>query len=229
MTVEVVDPTTGEARTAQIFVAALGASNYTYAEATWTQTLPDWIASHVRMLEYFGGVTALIIPDNLKSGVTYASYYEPEINATYAEFAAHYRTAILPTRVVRPRDKAKVETAVQIVERELLAPLRHHRFTSLAELNLAIRERLERLNTRPFKSSRARGAHSSTTRIVPHSGRSRRSGTSTRSGGAPRSTSITVSTFAVLPMGVTPLSSTKSVRSGVSLGVSFSLQSTTSF
>ena len=151
MAVDVVDPTTGAVRTAQIFVAALGASNYTYAEATWTQQLPDWIASHVRMLEFFGGATALIIPDNLRSGVTSASYYEPEINATYADFAAHYATVILPTRVVRPRDKAKVETAVQIVEREVLAPMRHHVFGSLAELNLAIRERLERLNTRPFQ------------------------------------------------------------------------------
>lgn len=151
MTVDVVDLATGEARAAQIFVAALGASNYTYAEATWTQQLPDWIASHVRMAEYFGGVTALIIPDNLRTGVTYASYYEPEINATYADWAAHYGTVILPTRVVRPRDKAKVETAVQIVEREILAPMRHDRFTSLAELNTAIRARLERLNTRPFQ------------------------------------------------------------------------------
>jgi len=89
-------------RTAQIFVAALGASSYTFDEATWTQQLPDWIASHVRMLEYFGGVTALIIPDNLRSGVTYASYYAPEINATYAEFATYYDTAILPTRVAAP-------------------------------------------------------------------------------------------------------------------------------
>ena len=105
LSVEIVDPTTGEVRTAQIFVAALGASNYTYAEATWTQQLPDWIASHVRMLEYFGGVSALIIPDNLLSGVSSASYYEPEINATYAEFAAHYGTVVLPTRVARPRDK----------------------------------------------------------------------------------------------------------------------------
>ena len=151
LTVDVVDPTTGEVCTAQIFVAALGASNYTYAEATWTQQLPDWIASHVRMVEYFGGVTALVIPDNLRTGVTSASYYEPEINATYADWAAHYGTAILPTRVVRPRDKAKVETAVQIVEREILAPMRLHTFTSLAELNQAIRERLERLNHRPFQ------------------------------------------------------------------------------
>ena len=151
LTVGIVDPTTGEVRTAQIFVAALGASNYTYADATWTQQLPDWIASHVRMLEYFGAVPALIIPDNLKSGVTQASYYEPEINATYADWATHYGTVILPTRVATPRDKAKVETAVQIVERELLAPMRHHMFTALAELNHAIRERLERLNTRPFQ------------------------------------------------------------------------------
>ncbi len=151
VTVDVLDPTTGEVRAAQIFVAALGASNYTYAEATWTQQLPDWIASHVRMLEFFGGVTALIIPDNLRAGVTHASYYEPVINATYAEFAAHYGTAILPTRVVRPRDKAKVETAVQIVERELLAPMRHQRFASLAELNAALHERLDTLNARPFQ------------------------------------------------------------------------------
>lgn len=151
MTVDVLDLTTGALRTAQIFVAALGASNYTYAEATWTQQLPDWIASHVRMVEYFGGVSALIIPDNLRTGVTYASYYDPEINATYAEWAAHYGTAVLPTRIVSPRDKAKVETAVQIVEREILAPMRHHHFTSLAELNAAIRERLERLNARPFQ------------------------------------------------------------------------------
>ena len=105
LTADVLDLTTGELRTAQIFVAALGASNYTYAEATWTQQLPDWIASHVRMVEYFGGVSALTIPDNLRTGVTYASYYDPEINATYAEWAAHYGTAVLPTRVVSPRDK----------------------------------------------------------------------------------------------------------------------------
>lgn len=151
VTVDIVDPTTGGVRAAQICVGVLGASNYTYAEATWTQQRPDWIASHVRMLEYFGGVTALIIPDNLRSGVTSASYYAPEINATYADFATHYGTAILPTRVAAPRDKAKVETAVQIVERELLAPLRHHRFSSLAELNEAVGERLETLNDRPFQ------------------------------------------------------------------------------
>jgi transposase len=151
VTVDLCDVRTDERRTAHIFVAVLGASNYTYAEATWTQSLPDWIAAHVRMLEYCGGVPALIVPDNLKAGVTAASYYEPTLNATYADFAAHYDTVILPTRVAAPRDKAKVETAVQIVERELLAPLRHHRFTSLAALNAALRERLDALNDRPFQ------------------------------------------------------------------------------
>lgn len=151
VTMEVVDLLTGELRAAEIFVAALGASNYTYAEATWTQQLPDWIAAHVRAVEYFGGAPALWVSDNLKAGVTKPCYYEPSLNPTYAEFASHYGSAILPTRVKRPRDKAKVETAVQIVEREILAPLRRHTFTSLADLNAAIGERLERLNTRPFQ------------------------------------------------------------------------------
>jgi transposase len=150
-TVEILDLDTGELREAQIFVAALGASHLLYVDATWTQQLPDWIASHIRMVEYLGGVTALLVPDNLKSGVTHASYYEPEINATYQDFATHYGTVILPTRAVKPRDKAKVETGVLIVEREILAPLRNHRFTSLAALNEAIAERLELVNDRPFQ------------------------------------------------------------------------------
>jgi transposase len=150
-TIDVVDPGTGELRTAQLFVGVLGASNYCYAEATWTQTLPDWIAAHVRMLEDFGGVPALTVPDNLKTGVTHASFYEPTVNATYQDFAAHYGTAILPTRVVRPRDKAKVESGVLLAERWLLAPLRHHTFTSLAGLNAALTERRTLLNDRPFQ------------------------------------------------------------------------------
>jgi transposase len=116
-TVPVVDSTTGEIREAQVFVATLGASNYTYAEATWTQALPDWIASHIRALEYFGAVPALLVPDNLKSAVARACRYEPEPNAAYQELASHYGTAILPARVRRPRDKAKVEAGVQLVER----------------------------------------------------------------------------------------------------------------
>lgn len=151
LTMELIDFDTGEVRAAQIFVGALGASHLLFAEATWTQQLHDWIASHVRMAEFYGGVTALIVPDNLRTGVTHACFYEPEVNATYQDFATHYGTVILPTRVAAPRDKAKVEGGVLIVEREILAPLRHHRFTALAQLNAAIAERLALVNTRPFQ------------------------------------------------------------------------------
>jgi transposase len=150
-TMPVVDRTTGEIREAQIFVAALGASHLIYAEPTWTQTLGDWIGAHVRMLEYYGGAPALIVPDNLRAGVTQACYYEPVLHPTYQDFATHYATAILPTRAFHPRDKAKVETAVQIVEREILAPLRHEVFHSLAELAHAIAFARERVNDRPFQ------------------------------------------------------------------------------
>jgi len=151
LTMPVVDPTTGDTRDAQIFVGALGASHLIYAEATWTQALPDWIGSHVRMLEYVGGVPALIVPDNLKAGVTSPCCYEPVVHPTYQDFATHYGTAILPARVRHPRDKAKVETAVQIVEREILAPLRHDVFHALADLQYAIRHACDRLNERPFQ------------------------------------------------------------------------------
>ncbi len=150
-TVEVVDRTTGEIRAAQIFVATLGASNYTYAEATWSQGLADWCASHIRAFEFFGSVPALLVPDNIKSAVTMPCRYEPLANATYEDLAAHYSTAILPARVRRPRDKAKVEQSVLLVERWILARLRHQTFFSLSELNAAIRELLQRLNGRPFK------------------------------------------------------------------------------
>jgi transposase len=150
-TVPIVDRATGELHEAQIFVAALGASNYTYAEATWTQGLPDWIASHQRAFAFFGGVPETVVPDNLKSGVTRAHRYEPDLNPTYAEMAAHYDVAVLPTRVAKPRDKAKVEVAVQIVERWVLARLRNLTFFSLDELNRAIAELLIELNERPFK------------------------------------------------------------------------------
>jgi transposase len=150
-TIDVVDPATGEARVAQLFVAVLGASNFLYAEATWTQSLPDWIASHVRMLEYFGGVPELIVPDNLKSGVRAACYYEPDVNPTYHDLAVHYGTTVLPARAYHPRDKAKVESGVQVAERWILAPLRHHTFTSLVELNRAIAPLREALNDRPFQ------------------------------------------------------------------------------
>ena len=150
-TVPVVEPATGEMREAQIFVASLGASHYTYAEATWSQGLPDWIASHIRCLEFLGCVPALLVPDNLKSAVTKPCWYEPIANATYEDFADHYGSAILPARVRRPKDKAKVENAVLLVGRWILARLRHHTFFSLAELNVAIADLLKDLNTKPFK------------------------------------------------------------------------------
>jgi transposase len=150
-TLDVIDPTTGEIRSAAIFVAVLGASNYTYAEATWDQKLPNWIGSHVRAFQFFGGVPVLLIPDNLKSAVTKANRYEPQLNQTYADLACHYGTAIVPARPYKPKDKAKVENAVLVVERWILARLRHQTFVGLSELNAVISELLQQLNHRPFK------------------------------------------------------------------------------
>jgi transposase len=150
-TVPVYDPTAGAVREAQVFVAVLGASNYAYAESTWTQSLPDWIGSHVRAFAYFGGVTELVVHDNLKSGVTRPCRYEPESNHAYLDLITHYGVAALPGRVRSPRDQAKVEAGVQLVQRWILARLRHRKFFSLAELNTEIRRLLEDLNRRPFK------------------------------------------------------------------------------
>ena len=147
-TLEVVDGTTGEVRECQLFVAVLGASSYTYAEATFSQRLVDWIGSHVRAFAFFGGVTAQTVSDNLRSGVSKACFYEPAINRTYAEMAAHYGTAIVPARPGKPRDKAKVEVAVQVATRWIVAKLRNRRFFSLTELNAAIRELTTQLNAR---------------------------------------------------------------------------------
>jgi transposase len=151
-TMEVVDGLTGEVRSAQIFVAVLGASNYTYAEASLSQSLPDWIASHVRAFAYFGGVARQTVSDNLKAGITRACFHEPMVNRTYADLARHYRTAIVPARPYRPRDKAKVEVGVQIVGRWILARLRNRRFFSLAALNEAIHALLVELNDRLLRS-----------------------------------------------------------------------------
>jgi len=146
--IDVVCPKTGEVRTAQIFVAALGASNYTYVEASWSQTLPDWIASHTRAFTFFGGVPAQIVSDNLKAGVTKACFYDPAINRTYADMAAHYDTAVVPARPRKPRDKSKVEVAVLVTERWIMARLRNRRFFGLDELNAAIRVHLDQLNSK---------------------------------------------------------------------------------
>ncbi len=145
------DPQTGEIREAMIFIGAMGASNYIFAEATWTRSSEDWLGSHVRMLEFFGGVPELIIPDNEKSGVTKACYYDPDVNRSYAYLASHYNTVILPTRPYKPQDKASAEVAVQIVERWILARLRKHVFFSLEELNSAIAALLIELNNKPFQ------------------------------------------------------------------------------
>ena len=149
--VSIVDPTTGEVRKAQIFVAVLGASSYTFAEATWTQALPDWCASHVRALNFFNGVPEIVVPDNLRSAITRPHRYEPDAHPTYTDLAEHYGFAIVPARVRRPRDKAKAEVGVQLIERWVLAALRHRVFFSITELNEAIAERLEWLNARPFR------------------------------------------------------------------------------
>jgi transposase len=147
-TLTVIDPSTGEARTAQLFVAVLSASNYTYAEATWTQGLADWIGAHTRSFAFFGGVTAMVVSDNLRSGITKACFYEPQVNRTYAEMAAHYGTAIIPARPYRPRDKAKVKVAVQIATRFIIAKLRNRQFFALSALNTAIAELVEQINNR---------------------------------------------------------------------------------
>ena len=149
--IPIVDSTTGEIRDAQVFVAVMGASNYTYAETTWSQSLADWTGSHVRTFSYFGAVPHCLVPDNLLSGVTKTCRYEPGINATYQEMATHYGTAVVPARVRKPRDKPKVEAGVQFVQRFILAGLRHHTFFSLAEANAAIKGRLELLNNSPFR------------------------------------------------------------------------------
>lgn len=150
-TVPIHDAETGDINYAQIFVAVLGASNYTFAEATWSQGIGDWIASHNRAFAYFGGVSEMLVPDNLKSAVSKPCRYDPIINPTYYEMARHYGTAVIPARVRKPRDKAKVEAGVLLVERWILAVLRKHKFFSLEELNRAISDLLEKLNNRPFK------------------------------------------------------------------------------
>jgi transposase len=150
-TIPVHDGGGAEPRQAAVFVAVLGASSYTYAEATWTQSLPDWIGAHIRTFEFMNGVPEIVVPDNLKSGVTKPCLYEPQLNRTYQEMAAHYGVAVVPARPRKPRDKAKAECGVLLVERWIMAALRKHRFHSLTELNQAIAGLVERLNNRPFR------------------------------------------------------------------------------
>jgi transposase len=151
MTVPWLEPATGEIHEACIFVGSLGASQFTFIEATASQSLPDWIGSHIRMWEYFGGVSRVVVPDNLKSGVSKAHRYDPDINANYQHVGAHYGFAIVPARAGEPKDKAKVENAVGCIERQILAPLRHITFTSIAEINAAIKPRLDAFNQQHFQ------------------------------------------------------------------------------
>ena len=150
-TIPVQNPLTGQIQEAYLFVAALGASHYTFAEASFSQDLPSWISSHLHTFEFLGGVPEILIPDNTKTSVTHPSRYEPDLNPTCQDLAEHYGTVIIPARVAKPRDKAKVESAVLIVERWILAALRNHTFFSLSELNQAISQKLEELNNHPFQ------------------------------------------------------------------------------
>ncbi len=149
--IDVIDPKTGEVRTAKLFVAVLGASNLTYVEPVFNEQLETWISCHVHAFEFFGGVSELTVPDNLRSGVTKANRYEPELNRTYADLARHYGTAIIPARPYKPRDKAKVEQAVLLAERWIIAVLRNHSFFSLEELREAVKRLVTRLNDRLMK------------------------------------------------------------------------------
>jgi transposase len=147
-TLEAIDGTSGAVRTAQLFVAVLGASSYIYAEATWTQGLSDWTGAHTRCFAFIGGVPAMVVSDNLRAGIAKACFYEPAVNRSYAEMAAHYDTAIVPARPYKARDKAKVEVAVQVATRFIVAKLRNRQFFSLSALNAAIAELVAQINDR---------------------------------------------------------------------------------
>src|SRR2546426_4907401 len=150
-TIPIHNPESGEVHAAAVFVAVLGASSYTFAEATTGQDLRNWIGSHIRAFEFFSGVAEVVVPDNLKSAVTHPSYYEPDLNPTYRDLGEHYGVAIIPARPYRARDKAKVEVGVQVVQRWIVAALRKRKFFSLEEVNQAIAELLTRLNQRRFR------------------------------------------------------------------------------
>lgn len=147
----ITDPGTGQVKDAALFVSVLGASSYTYIEAFPAENLFGWISGHIHAFEYFGGVPEITVPDNPRATVTHPCRYEPDINPTFQEMARHYGTAVIPARVRKPRDKAKVESAVLIVQRQILAALRNHTFFSLTEANAAIWAMLDILNARPLQ------------------------------------------------------------------------------
>ncbi len=189
----IVDPLSGEIGEAEIFVGVLGASNFTYAEASRSQQLADWIGAHVRMFRFFQGVPQAVVPDNLKSGVSKASFYDPEINRSYAMMAAHYDLAVLPARPRKPRDKAKVEAGVRFAQSYILGRLRNRTFFSIAEANVAIREVLERLNEAVMRRM-GDSRHDLFQAIEsPPSSRCRPRTTSSPNGASPGSASTTMS------------------------------------
>ena len=164
----IVDRSTGEVTPVELFVGVLGASNYTFAEATMTQRSADFIGSHLRMLEFFGGAPAALVPDQLKSGVARSRWYDPKIQRTYEAMAEHYGTTVMPARPGKPRDKAKVENGVLIVQRWILARVRNETFYSLDELNCRVDALQEDLNSRPMKKYGASaGVSSSIASSVP--------------------------------------------------------------
>jgi transposase len=158
-TIPIHDPATGQVIPAYLFAATLGASNYTYAEAVLSRELPSWINSHIRTFEFMGSVPEIIVPDNTRTGVTHPCRYEPDLNPTYQDMALHYTTAVIPARVKKPKDKAKVEASVLIAGRWIIAALRNHTFFSIGELNNAIREKLEDFNTRPLQKMKVSRRH----------------------------------------------------------------------
>ncbi len=158
-TVPIHDPLTGETTPAYIFVATLGASNYSYVEAVLSRELPSWIRSHIHAFEFMGSIPAIVTPDNLRTGVTHPCRYEPDLNPTYQDMATHYGTTVIPARVKKPKDKAKVESSVLIVGRWIIAALRNHTFFGIGELNRAIKEKLEDFNTRPLQKLKVSRRH----------------------------------------------------------------------
>lgn len=153
MKMPIVNPMTGEINEAEIFVGVLGASDYPFVMAVPTQSERDFYEAHVKMFEYLGGVPELIVPDNLKSGVLRSDRYDPELNPDYQALATHYGCAIMPTRPHKPKDKAKAENGVKIIQRWILARLRHETFTSIQELNHRIKALLKEVVARPMKLS----------------------------------------------------------------------------
>jgi transposase len=162
-TIPIYDARGGPVRQAHLFVAVIGASSYTYAEATADEQLASWIGAHIRAFEFFQGTPKLVVPDNTKTGVTKACRYDPDLNPTYQELAMHYGVGVVPARPYKPWDKAKAESGVLLAERWIIAALHHRRFFSIEELNHAIRELRDRINQRPFRKREGSRASQFTT------------------------------------------------------------------